>query len=883
VNLRAGNSTKIRVDMGSENAGSIVNVTLYDPQGAKWHTVNVTTDVLGYAETSMFNLDGSNATAGSWMIQATATNAGLGNQWNKTGFFKRPFGISHSTSLDIDYPDDAVGTWITNVTYGDLILVIMKVNDTDSNVMVSGGSLAYTWETGPPGTFDDLGNGEYTKILNTSLLSGKGQFDLDMSWSKPNFDSQLATLTLNVNYPAVLESPQYPRISAPIGSGQEFIANFKNGLPNNDTGITGATLICNWTGSYSVTELSGGSYRFVLDVSGLDIGEYPIVVTAGAPYVEPQTMILYVDITEIYTTKHISSNQLSIPVGEAASFNLTWEETLGGAPITDGESYISCNWTSFHGSGENNYTVSHVGSGVYNITIFTESDDPLTAPDEWYIITFHVERPLYQNHTFDIKVAIRSHNTLFILDEPVEQTPIGGTIIVLTYYMDTDLEVGITNSSGNVHISITTPGVTNLQFTVGTSSYGNGHYNISIPSSQWGYIGWKNLTLTIQWTGLVTKYYGKTIDTSVRVLGTDTDLFLEQAPTATYFLNNVSFTTVYYDAITEIRISDSVNVHISITSLTGGHPVTQSDFHIVELMSNPGTYKFELNTSLFQSIGTFRFEIAFMWTRGVSPHYENKTMTVTLHVIGRPTYVDYTPVPSTPYSEIAEFSFTFIDALSTSRIEDSAQLTITLDEGSVDYVLTYDSVERIFTMSIDTATLSGIGVNTLHLNIAWAGEPFYDAISSQPFVVMVTLRSTQLTHLSFAPGQWGNNVSIEFIYTDLVSGSSVGMTGVLTLNASLAGWYSVVSPEDGHYLLVPPTRWKYSCSPYSNAQLRLVTIVQIQHPIWQMSPSSSPTQMTQLVLVSVVQVLSWTAGIALLLLLCSAPIIGSQTLVEDTI
>ncbi|MCK5302560.1 MAG: hypothetical protein KAJ96_05400, partial [Candidatus Thorarchaeota archaeon] len=275
-----------------------------------------------------------------------------------------------------------------------------------------------------------------------------------------------------------------------------------------------------------------------------------------------------------------------------------------------------------------------------------------------------------------------------------------------------------------------------------------------------------------------------------------------QAPTATYFLNNLSFTTVYYDAINATRISDPANVHISIIPLTGGHPVTQSDFYIVEMISNPGTYMFRLNTSLFQNIGVFRFEIAFMWTSGISPHYENKTMTVTLHVLERPTYVDYTPVGSTPYGEIAEFSFTFIDALSTSRIENSTQLTITLSEGSVDYSLTYDPVERVFTLSIDTATLPSIGANTLHLNLAWAGEPYYSAISAQPFTVTVTLRSTQLTHLSFVPGQWGNNVSIEFIYTDLVSGSSAGMTGDLTLNASLAGWYSVTSLGNGRYLLV---------------------------------------------------------------------------------
>jgi hypothetical protein len=44
-------------------------------------------------------------------------------------------------------------------------------------------------------------------------------------------------------------------------------------------------------------------------------------------------------------------------------------------------------------------------------------------------------------------------------------------------------------------------------------------------------------------------------------------------------------------------------------------------------------------------------------------------------------------------------------------------------------------------------------------------------------------------------------VTIEFIYTDLVAGSSAGMTGTLTLNASLLGWYSVEYAGNGHYLV----------------------------------------------------------------------------------
>ncbi|MGY5861946.1 MAG: hypothetical protein RTU09_06190 [Candidatus Thorarchaeota archaeon] len=801
VGLRAGNSTRVRAYVGASFLNSVVNITIFDPDGSSWHSVNATVDGTGYATTSFIAFDGSSASAGSWMVQAFCNDVGTNTLWRSTGFFKRPFTVTHTSDLVLTHPSEAVGTWLANVTFGDLLLVIIKANDTDSSVLVPGGILELDWVLGKD-TFDDSGNGQYTKVIDTSLLPGKGQYTMDLEWSNDAFDNATAQLTLIVNYATSLTSSDYPGISGPVGYDQSFVVDFAN---VNGTGIANANLICNWSGPYTVTPLGAGSYEFDLDLTGIVIGEYPITVSASGSYLEPTSMLMYVEVREVYNTVSYSANQLSIPVGEAASFTITWTDVDNSVPITSGASYISCNWTPFHSAGEQNYTIVETVagvSGVYNVTIYTESDDPLTTIGEFYTVTFNVMRKDYQNHTFNIGVQIRSHNTLFILDEPIQQTLIGETIIVLVYYMDTDLGEGITNSSTLVHLSITTPGIANLQFTVGASSYGTGHYNISIPSSQWGYIGWKNLSLFIEWTGPVTKYYSKTIDTSVRILGTDTDLYLEQAPTATYFLNNVSFTTVYYDAINATRISDPANVHISITPITGGHPVTQNDFYIIELISTPGTYMFELNTSLFQDVGTFRFEIAFMWTNGVSPHYENRTMTVTLHVIERPTYVDYTPVASTPYGEIAEFSFTFIDALSTSRIEASIQLTISLSEGSVDYTMAYDSVERIWTLSIDTATLPAIGANTLHLNLGWAGEPYYASISAQPFVVTVTLRSTQLTHLSFAPGQWGNNVSIEFIYTDLVSGSSAGMTGDLTLNASLAGWYSVVSLGNGHYLIV---------------------------------------------------------------------------------
>ncbi|MCK5150761.1 MAG: hypothetical protein KAQ65_02925, partial [Candidatus Thorarchaeota archaeon] len=563
--------------------------------------------------------------------------------------------------------------------------------------------------------------------------------------------------------------------------------------------ITGANLACNWTSTYNVGEQGSGQYRFDLDTAGVPMGEYPVEVSGSAIYVEPQTMLMFVEVREIYNTISYSANQLSIPLGESDSFSITWYDTDNSQPIVGQALAINCNWTSFHSFGEQNYTIVESSPGVYDVTIFTEGDDPLTAVDEFYTVIFDVELKDYQNHTFSIGVQVRRHNTQFILDSPIEQTPIGQDIVVLVFYQDTDLLQGITNGSGFVDLNISSPGVSSFAFSSGVSSLGDGHYNITIPSNQWGTIGWKNLTLTISWTSGDT-YYSKVLNTQVRILGTDTDLYLETAPTATNYLNNFTFTVVYYDVINATKILNTTNnVFLTITPLTGGHSVTQSDFVVVELGASPGTYSFELNASLLGSARTFIFQIDFMWSQGVTPLYENQTMTVTLVVLGISTYVDYIPVQSTPYGKTANFSFSYINSLTTQKIANSSQLIVGLVEGGVPFTVSYDSGTLTFTIHIDTTAL-GVGSSFLNLNLTWIGEPFYEE-AFQAFTVNVVERNTQLSHISFVNPQWGDIVSMEFIYTDLISGTSIGMTGTLTLDAALFSFYNVTSLGNGHYLV----------------------------------------------------------------------------------
>ncbi|MHA2044202.1 MAG: hypothetical protein ACW99G_05380 [Candidatus Thorarchaeota archaeon] len=797
VNLRAGDTTQIRVYLGAGLTNSLVNITVYEPDGSEWLTVTAVADASGYATTSPFALPGLTAPAGSWMVQAITNDTGATGSLTSVGFFKRPFNIIHSSEINLLYPSDAVETMITNVTWGDLLLIILEANDTESSVLIPGGNMTLDWGYGTE-IFDDNGNGQYTKVLDTSILPGKGQHILNLEFTHPSFDSALDTLTLNVRYAATLTSPDYPGIVGPVNDNQLFSVLFAN---INGTGITTATVWCNWSNPYSMTPLGSGQYQFDLDTSGMPIGEYPITVFATGPNIVPQSLIMYVGIREVYNSITYTSNQLSIPVGDAGSFLFTWTDTDHGAPVTGSASSITCNWTGFHQTGDQNYTVVETPTpGVYNITIYTKNEDPLTVGGDLYTVVFNVMKDDHQNHTFDIGVEIRKRNTLFVLDEPVSQTPFGDTISVLVFYQDTDLRIGIENGTGEVRVTVTSSEVPSLSFT--SNELGLGHYNITFLSDQWGSIGTKDLTIFIEWIGSVDKYYNQTILSTVRIIGTDTDLYLELAPSATYYQDSFNFTVVYWDAIGLNRIDNSTfDILLLVTPLDAGHSVTQADFTIYESSSVPGTYVFLLDSSLFPDTTTYQFQLDFMWSKGASPLYENQTLVVSLLVLDGLTYVDYAPIPSTPYGEWAVLTFSYFNALTNTKIDDSIQLQVSINEPGVSYNVSYNALAQEFTVMIDTSTLPGIGTHIIHLNVTWTGVPFYAAVENHPITITVILRNTQLTHLSFAPSQWGNNVSIEFIYTDLVAGITIGMTGTISLDVD-SSKYSVTYIGNGHYLII---------------------------------------------------------------------------------
>ncbi|MHA1907397.1 MAG: hypothetical protein ACW98Y_08890, partial [Candidatus Thorarchaeota archaeon] len=801
--FRANENTRFRATLPVTYENDIVYFTVYSPNGSIWIELQSTVDSSGYAVSSYINLDAYNASVGTWEVQAFVTDGVSGGAVHNVGFFNRNFDIDHSTSMSVKYPVGSESSWTANVTYGDLVLLQLKVNDTDSSELIAGGSLTYDWAAGS-GSLSDLGTGEYSITLDTNDLSGNGQYIIDLDWTKSNYDSLVETFTLNVIYTTNLFSSDAPGVDVPAGYNAEINVEF---IDQTLAGIEDASISTNWSlDDYSVTPDGGtpGKYIISFETDAVPLGTYFVEITASKDFFESRIIIRTVQVRELYTSAIPSTSHLSLPVGYTTSFTITYTDTDHNIPITGAASAISCNWSSIHSFGDLNYTVVESGTpGVYDIVIFSADLDKLRS----YDVVFDVETYGAQNHTFTVSVELRTHLTSFYLVNPIDPTPYTGDISIYVRYYDVDASVGIENGSSdgyNVFMDIYSASLPGMTFSVvnGTEA---GEYIILIPASQWGVIGNQDLTIFANWTGPTVKYTNETIDVSVQIIGAPTDIYIGESPVMTPYGENVTFSVIYYDVGNSTGIVNGTgvymgNVHVYIEVLTAGETLQQSDMIITEVdfVGSPGEYRIEFNTSLLSGLVGCELRLWFNWTAGVLPYYANQSLQITIYSTYRLTTLEWNPIPLTAYDEIVNLSIAYKDVLKDWVIRNDASLSVFVPVYGFTVFYTGDAT-GYFLIEVDTSSWAP-GENSFTVSFEWGGAPFYQNRTDITISITTRYRYTELTHGAYSPVQYGNNLTVIFSYRDLDDYTTSGMNGgTLTLDASLAGFYWVVDIGDGTY------------------------------------------------------------------------------------
>ncbi len=801
--FRADEITRFRAALSSVYQNNLVTFTIYDSLGEIWDTLTATVDSSGYAVSGYVTLDAVSARIGLWQVQAAIDDHVSHSEVHNVGFFCRDFSIQHSTQLSVKYPVESQSTWTTNVTYGAVVLLQLRVNDSDNGDLLPAGLMTYSWHT-YSGNASDLGTGEYNVALNTSLLPSNGKYEVDLDWSKSDYDSLSGTFTINVFYETELLSSDAPGINVASGNTASLHVYFEDMLANP---VVGATVLCNWTQAYTVTPEGSGNYLLNLDTTGMTLDLYHVQITASKDYYQSRYIILSVDIRELHTSAIPSTSFLSLPVGYTTSLTVTYRDTDVGIPISGAAGVIRCNWSDIHSAGDQNYTVTETATpGVYQVVIYSMDDDALTS----YDVLFTVERYGAQNHSFIVTVELRTHLTSFYLDNSVEPTPYTGNITVNLVYFDVDANTGIVNGTtlgGYVELIITSPTLASPSFWVANIS-SDGLYAIHIPASQWSDVGQITLDFMIKWIGVNPKYSNLTLSTIVRITAAPADLFIGESPVVTPYGENITFSIIYFDMGGNTGIINgtgpySGNVHIYIEVLTIGETLTQDDMTILEIdyVTRPGEYRITFDSSLLNGLGSVQLRIWLNWTAAELPYYQNQVIVVTVFASSRLTNVDWTPLPVTPFDELVNLTFTFRDSLSGSAIRNSSQLQISIPAYPSFNIYYAGDITGVFIVEIDTSLLT-IGSQTLYLDVIWLGNPYYQNRTNVQIFISVRERYTDLTHGTYPPVQIGNTLHLNFTYRDLDDYTSLGMNGgTILLDSWLVGSYTVDDLGNGMYTL----------------------------------------------------------------------------------
>ena len=798
--FRADDDTRFRATLSNTYQNDIVTFTIYDSSGNVWDTLQATVDSSGYATSGYVTLDAISARVGTWEVQVNVNDGISGSAVHNIGFFSRSFDIDHSTSMTVKYPLAGVSTWSVNVTYGDIVFLQLRVEDTDNGEFLPAGVMTYSGGFGS-GTVNDMGTGEYSVTLDTGLLASNGAYSVDLTWSKAYYDSLYQTFTVNVIYKTNLLSSDAPGINVASGNTGYLHLSFNDTLGNP---IAGASISSNWTQGYTVTPDGFGNYLLSLNTTGMILDVYRVQITASKNFYEGRSIILSVEVRELHTSAIPSTSLLSLPVGYTTSFTITYRDTDLQVPITGAAGYISCNWSDIHSTGDQNYTVTETAKpGVYRVEIYSMDDDALSS----YNVLFSVERYGAQNQSFVVTVELRTHLTSLYLDNSIDSTPYTGNITVNLVYFDVDAGTGIVNGTtlgGYVQLIITTSGIPSLNYYVASISSG-GLYIIYIPADQWADVGTVILNFQMNWIGVNPKYSNLGLSASVSITAASTDIFIGESPVVTPYGEDITFTIIYYDVGGNTGVVNGTgpyagNVHIYVEVLTAGETITQADMIITEVdyTNNPGEYRVTFNSGLLSGLGQVEFKFWFNWTNAALPYYQNQIIVISVQTTNRLTSVDWTPLPVTPYDELVNLTFVFTDSLSSSPILNASNLLITTPGYS--FNVYYDGdITGIFYVEIDTSAFSP-GTHAFTLSVEWIGAPYYQNRTNVQIYLTVRDRYTSLTHGTYSPIQYGNTLNLLFTYEDLDDQTSEGMNGgILTLNASLSGHYTVDDNGDGTY------------------------------------------------------------------------------------
>ncbi|MFX1576403.1 MAG: hypothetical protein ACFFCF_04445, partial [Promethearchaeota archaeon] len=472
-----------------------------------------------------------------------------------------------------------MGSTSTSVPWGESLTLILKFNDDDHNVIISGASIWCDWEIFYWDSIYDAASGYYNLTIYTEN-EVEGGFLVQITATNEHYMTDYNLQSFVIRQIRTGLEANTPAQIVEIGTNATCLFTYSD-LDHLGVSIKNATVTIDWLfGYYSISDFGNGTYFLQLNTSISSVGTHTIQVEFAYPHYDSKTIFITVEITRIQLNMQIiepATGRWEVEYNELVNISLL-VTNLAGVPIND--AIVEYSW-----AGRGFVAMNWQGSGHYYVEFYANAS---VGPD--YQVTLRASNTTkYFSITKIIIITINPTATRLEILSPIEFSVFFGDSFNLTVSFVTDRDnvpINGANVSYNFRLLNGTEIDAGYLFDAGSGIY----------------------TRILNTTALVEFYYQIYVSASKPTMGQDVREFrltLEEIPTEIVPLQEPIQVLVGTNFTISVMLNDTHNsLLISNADLT----ITIVALGIEEPMINHhnGTYTFEWYSGLLETTHTIQ-------------------------------------------------------------------------------------------------------------------------------------------------------------------------------------------------------------------------------------------------------------------------------------
>ncbi|MHA1614854.1 MAG: hypothetical protein ACTSYJ_08410, partial [Candidatus Thorarchaeota archaeon] len=382
------------------------------------------------------------APAGLWTISAHYNDSGSSVS-HRVGEYQRNFIVRRASTLSIESPSDAA-SGLESLTVGDMLYLVVDLSDANSTDPAIGATVSMNWTvSGSPTTeyFEDLGDGRYSIARNTSELSDRMRWRIEIDSTHPYYFDASDNFDLNIYHTTQLT---YESIST-TPTGFDFTATLVYRDTWDNSLISGATITFDDGSPVTFVPWTNGRYNITIGTGALSKGEHTYIFNAtnSANLYDMSSVEVTFNLRAHYTAVTVSGN-LETPYSDDTIVNIVLVDLDTGleldASVVDSLSFVSSYGTQSESSVSNLIGMT-LDTNTWSVGITSVDLNVVMSDSDYYAPS---------QYTFDVE--IRNHLTAV--------TIVGD--LTTAYGADTTIIVSLTDLDGG---TIVIGSVTSFTFT----------------------------------------------------------------------------------------------------------------------------------------------------------------------------------------------------------------------------------------------------------------------------------------------------------------------------------------------------------------------------------------------------------------------------------